>query len=263
MGTKEENRKEKLNLLLTLAMEDFRNKYAGSFIGTVWAFVNPLMTILIYWFIFQVGFKSAPVEDYPFVLWLVSGLLPWFLISEVLPGSTACLAQYSYLVKKIAFDVRMLPLIKILSGLIIQVFLIVITIVIFCFCGFMPDLYYLQILPYLLYTCLLVMGVGYFTAALYAFFRDILQIVNIGLQILFWLTPIVWNYEIMPPFVQKIIVLNPVYYVVSGYRSAFIYKSAFFQNTVLFYYYWILVIVIAFLGRKFYSSVKEHFADVL
>ena len=142
MGTKEENRKEKLNLLLTLAMEDFRNKYAGSFIGTVWAFVNPLMTILIYWFIFQVGFKSAPVEDYPFVLWLVSGLLPWFLISEVLPGSTACLAQYSYLVKKIAFDVTMLPLIKILSGLIIQVFLIVITIVIFCFCGFMPDLYY-------------------------------------------------------------------------------------------------------------------------
>ena len=103
--------------LLQFAADDFRNKYAGSIMGVTWAFVQPLMTIVIYWFIFQVGFHSQPVADYPFILWLVSGIIPWFFISEGIVGATPALAEYSYLVKKVVFPIEILPLTKILSFL--------------------------------------------------------------------------------------------------------------------------------------------------
>ena len=255
--------KTKVAVVFTFAVEDFRNKYAGSLAGALWAFVNPLMTIVIYWFIFQVGFKSAPVQDYPFVLWLISGLLPWFLISDALPGATSCLGQYSFLVKKIAFDVKLLPMIKIASSMIVHVFLILITLVIFALCGHAPDLFTLQLIPYILYTCLLLIGVGYIGAALYAFFKDILQIVSLALQVLFWLTPIVWNHEIMPDSIQNILILNPVYYAVAGYRNALIYKEGFFRTGPMLYYYWGLAVALALLGWFIYRRMEEHFADVL
>ena len=63
-------------LVLSLAKNDFKTKYAGSYLGIVWAFIQPIVTILVYWFVFSVGLKAGTVSDYPFVLYLVSGILP-------------------------------------------------------------------------------------------------------------------------------------------------------------------------------------------
>ena len=76
------SKKTDWQFIFQFAADDFRNKYAGSLMGAAWAFIQPLMTIVIYWFIFQVGFGSKPVGGYPFILWLISGLIPWFFISE-------------------------------------------------------------------------------------------------------------------------------------------------------------------------------------
>ena len=74
-------------LVFYLAKNDFKTKYAGSYLGIVWAFIQPLITILLYWFVFQVALGNGDVESmrgeqYPFVLWLASGLIPWFFFSE-------------------------------------------------------------------------------------------------------------------------------------------------------------------------------------
>ncbi len=69
-------------MLVTLAKHDFRSKYFGSYLGLVWAFVNPIVTISIFWFVFEVGFKAKPIDDYPFILWLMAGMIPWFYFAE-------------------------------------------------------------------------------------------------------------------------------------------------------------------------------------
>ena len=69
---------ESRKMLYNLAKNDFKTKYAGSYLGIIWAFIQPVITILLYWFVFQVGFRSRPLDDYPFVLWLTAGLVPWF-----------------------------------------------------------------------------------------------------------------------------------------------------------------------------------------
>lgn len=249
--------------VIQFSIDDFKNKYAGSFLGITWAFVQPLMTILIYWFIFQVGFHSDPVADYPFVLWLVSGIVPWFFINESAVGVTPSLAEYSYLVKKVLFNINILPFTRIISCFLVQIFLVFFTVVFFALFGYMPDIYYLQLPYYMIYMILLLAGIGYCTAALYPFFKDLLQIVNIIMQVIFWMTPIVWDFNIMSETIRRILILNPFYYVVRGYRDVFVYKEFFWEQWKMGVYYWMVAIIFVIIGRKLFRKMKVHFADVL
>lgn len=252
-----------ISFILQFSIDDFKNKYAGSLMGVTWAFIQPLMTIVIYWFIFQVGFKSKPVDNYPFILWLVSGLIPWFFISECITGVTSSLVEYSYLVKKIVFNIDILPLVRVLSCLLVQVFLVVVTLVLFVMFGYIPDACYLQLPYYLVYMVIFMLGIGYCTSALYPFFKDLLQIVNIAMQFIFWLTPIVWDFEIMPEAVRKVLIFNPFYYVISGYRNIFVYKEFFWNDWKMGIYYWSIALFMFAVGRKVFKKMKVHFADVL
>ena len=91
-------------LAVYLAKNDMKNKFAGSYLGIVWAFVQPVITILLYWFVFQIGLRSQDVADVPFVLWLMAGLIPWFFFQDAVLNATNSFTEYSYLVKKVVFN---------------------------------------------------------------------------------------------------------------------------------------------------------------
>jgi len=110
------------NLIFGLAKRDFKIRYLGSYLGIIWAFVQPMVTICIFWFVFQMGFKSGPVNDYPYILWLLSGMIPWFFVSESITGASTAIVDNSFLVKKVVFRVSILPLVKILSALFVHLF---------------------------------------------------------------------------------------------------------------------------------------------
>ena len=102
-------------LIWKLAKNDFKTRYAGSYFGVVWAMVQPVVIVLVYWFVFQIGLNNATAElkqgiTVPFVLWLVSGIVPWFYFSESLSNGTNALLEYNYLVKKVVFNIDILPL---------------------------------------------------------------------------------------------------------------------------------------------------------
>ena len=95
---REKIKKMELNtaFVCQFAMDDFKTKYAGSILGLIWAFIQPIITVVIYWFIFQVGFNNDAVSGYPFILWLVAGLAPWMFISDAIVNATNSLVEYSY-----------------------------------------------------------------------------------------------------------------------------------------------------------------------
>ena len=245
------------------AIDDFRAKYVGSTLGAAWAFLQPISTIIVYWFVFQLGFNSEPIKGFPFILWLVIGLVPWFFISDAISNATLSIVEYSYLVKKVLFNINILPLTKILSVFFVQIVLIVFTVGIYGLFGYYPDIYYIQIPIYLIYMMILTSGIIYLTATLYVFFKDTIQIVSIILQIMFWLTPIVWDFEIMPECVKKVLMFNPFYYVINGYRNIFIYKQSLEKGLGMIVYYWIVAFILLFLGLGLFVKCKDYFADVL
>ena len=252
-------------LVLSLAKNDFKTKYAGSYLGIVWAFIQPILTILVYWFVFSVGLKAGTVSDYPFVLYLVSGIVPWFFFQDALNGGTNALIEYNYLVKKVVFKISILPIVKIISALFVHVFFVVFALILCACYGYTPSLYTLQIIYYSICTFLLVLGLVYATSAIVIFFRDLTQIISIFLQVGVWLTPIMWDINMLSshPWLIKLFKLNPMYYVVTGYRDSMLGHVGIWNHASWTIYFWVVTILLFGLGSVIFKRLKPHFADVL
>jgi ABC-type polysaccharide/polyol phosphate export permease len=251
------------HIISQLTKNDFKERYLGSYLGLVWAFVQPTITILIFWFVFEIGFRARPVGDFPYILWIISGMIPWFFFSDSIATATVSVVEKSYLVKKVVFRVSMLPIIKILSALLIHLFFLVFVFVMFMLYGYMPSIYNVQILYYLFAAIVLILGISWITSSLVIFLKDIGQVVMILLQFGFWITPIFWSIKTIPDRYKIFIFLNPVYYVTEGYRDSFIHKVWFWEHYRLTIYFWCVTTVIFMLGAVLFKKLRPHFADVL
>ena len=250
-------------LIWNLSKNDFKTKYAGSYLGIIWAFVQPIITVLVYWFVFEVGLKSGRVSEYPFILFLMSGLVPWFFFSDSLNGGTSSLIEYNYLVKKVVFNISVLPIVKIVSALFVHIFFVVVVGIICVSYGYSIDIYWLQIPYYILCTIASVLGLVYLTCSIVCFFRDLTQIISIVLQVGMWVTPIMWQVSILSPTLQTVFKINPMYYVVEGYRDCFLGKNWFWEDMTWTIYFWIVTIIGLGIGISTFKKLRVHFADVL
>lgn len=254
---------ERRKLIMTLAQSDFRKKFVGSYFGVFWMFVQPIVTIAIYYFVFQVAMKMSPATDKPYVIWLVPGIIPWFFFNEAIATTTGSLYDYQHLVKKMMFKVSIIPLVKMMSSWFLHLIFIWIMIVVFLLFGEVPSVWWFQMFYYMVYLLVFTMGLGYLTSAINVVFKDMAQIVNIFLQFGFWLAPIMWDMSTLPEEFHWLIKLNPIYYVVQGYRDSFVFHVGFWENWGQTIYFWIVAILVFFLGSVMFKKLKPHFADVL
>lgn len=250
-------------LIIELSKNDFYKKYVGSYLGILWAFVQPTISILIFWFVFQVGFKSTPVDNFPFILWLASAMIPWNFFADSVLAASNSVIDSSYLVKKMVFRVGILPVIKIYSAFYVHAFFIFFLIVMFMIYGYMPTVYLLQLPYYLIAVAVLVLGLGWLTSALTVFLRDVGQIVAMLIQFGFWLTPVFYNISIIPDRFLFIMKLNPMFYIIEGYRDTFIYHKWFWEHPNLTVSFWACSLIILAFGAFIFKKMKPHFADVL
>ena len=250
-------------LLWSLTKNDFKQRYLGNMLGVAWAFIQPMATVAIFWFVFQVGFKSQPVDNFPFILWLVAGIFPWFFFSEALSSGTNSILANSFLVKKVVFRVSLLPIIPLLTALVIHLFFIMVMFGMFMYYGYMPTLYWLQIAYYLFATLILLLGLSWITSSVVVFFRDMGQFVTMVLQFGFWLTPIFWSMKTIPEQYHWIIKLNPLVYLIEGYRNSMIYHKWFWEDMHMTLYYWTVTAVIFVVGGLTFKKLRPHFSDVL
>ena len=251
-------------LIWKLSKNDFRNKFAGAYFGIIWAFIQPMVTVAVYFVVFQLGLRVQPAATgYPYICWLVSGIIPWFFFSDALPSASNCLLEYSYLVKKVVFKISILPIIKVIAATFIHVFFVCLLLIVAAIYGYYPTIYTTQIIYYSFCLFIFVLALSYTTCAVVVFFRDLSQIISIGLQIGMWATPILWNLDALSDEWILILKLNPLVYIVNGYRSAIYEKEWFFQDFFSTMYFWIVTVVLFGLGAVIFKRLKVHFADVL
>jgi ABC-type polysaccharide/polyol phosphate export permease len=250
-------------LIWSMARREIATQYVGSFLGFVWTFIKPLVMILVFWFVFSVGFRSKPMGDVPFVVWLTAGMAPWFCFADIVTSSTGAVVGNAHLVKKTLFPPRILPVIKMLSGLITHVVFLIILIGLLLFQDIPLSLHSLQFLYYLCGFSLLALGISWLVSALNVFIRDVGQIVAVILQVGFWATPIFWDIHMMPENIQMWLKLNPFYYVVQGYRESFIDFVPFWHHGLYTLYFWVITGVALLGGAYVFRKLRPQFADVL
>ncbi len=257
-------------LIWKLAKNDFKTRYAGSYFGILWAMVQPVVIVLVYWFVFQVGLNNATAQlkegiSVPFVLWLCSGIVPWFYFSECLSNGTNALLEYHYLVKKVVFHIDILPLVKTTAALFIHGFFVVFMLLLFALYGYYPGLHTLWLVYFSGSLLIFVTGLCMLTSALVVFFRDLSQIINIFLQVGIWMTPIMWSLEdLLAKYpILAVLKLNPLCYIVYGYRAALFRGDSVLSLGWMHVYFWGVTILVWAVGGTVFRRLKVHFADVL
>ncbi|AOR24589.1 ABC transporter permease [Clostridium taeniosporum] len=250
-------------LLIRLSINDFKAKYAGSLLGIIWAFVQPLITILVFWFVFEMGFKSAPIDNFPFILWFIPAYVPWIFFNDILMSTSNCLYEYNYLVKKVKFKVSILPIVKIISAFFVHIFFIMFIFFIYLIYGYKINIYFFQSFYYTFALIVFTIGLAWAISALSVFFKDMSQLISMILQIGFWITPIFWNSDKIEPWISKILKINPMYYIVRGYRDSFIYEIPFWHRINTSIYFWVITIILFIIGAFIFKKLRPHLADEL
>lgn len=256
-------------LIWKLSKNDFKKRYAGSYLGFIWALVQPVVTVVMYWLVFDKVFNTkaqmlASGVEVPYVLYLTAGLVPWFYFSEAITNGTSALLEYSYLVKKVVFNISILPIIKLVAATFIHLFFVAVLLIVAVCYGYYPTVYTVQVFYYSFCLFVLVLAMSYCTCAIAVFFRDLIQIINIGLQVGMWATPVLWDINMLSN--DKVITLfklNPLVYIVNGYRNAIYGDEWFFEHFYSSTYFWIFTVTLFCIGSLIFKRLKVHFADVM
>lgn len=250
------------SVIWAMAKHDVAARYVGTIGGVLWAVLHPALMVVIYWFVFAMGFKAQGPAGMPFVLYFVSGLVPWLFFSEVLVSSMNSVTANASLIKKTVFPSEILPVIQFISGSFTHVVLFAILCLLAWIYGYGPKMTVIQIVYYYGALGCFLLGLSWLVGSLQVFHRDLGQAMSAVLNLWFWSTPIVWSSALMPPRLRLIVELNPLYYVVDGYRSLMT-GVPFWLHWREALFFWSVAGPVLLLGGYVFRRLKPDFADVL
>jgi len=253
--------------LIKLAKSDLIKTYSGSALGWAWAIIKPAVLIFVLWFAFGVGLRiGGEREDgYPFLLWLIAGLIPWFYMDEMLKEGASSLRTYSYLVTKMRFPIATIPTFVGISKLYVHIFLVAITILVFLGYGYKPDIYMLQLPIYMMCMYFFFLAWAQFSSVLTCMSQDFYNLIGAATQALFWLSGILYDVKTMhvPQALKTFLLFNPITYVSNGYRNILIYKIWIWEEPRVFLYFVIVLFVMASLALWAYRKLYKEIPDVI
>lgn len=251
--------------IVKLAKSDIIKTYKGAALGWLWAIAKPAVTVAVFYFAFTVGLRSSkPVEGYPYFLWLIAGMMPWFYMRDTLIAGSDSIRRYKYLVTKIKYPVSTIPTFVNLSQFVINIGLCLIMGIIFIFYGKMPDIYWLQIPIYMFLMLLFFNSWALFAGMLSAMSRDFLNLVKAVVTALFWVSGIMYEVgSIQIDIIREIMLFNPITIIVNGFRDSLIYKEWIWENLGELRNFFIVYLVMIVLSLWAYKKLRKDIPDVL
>ena len=236
---------------------DIEVKYKRSYLGFLWTILNPVSQILIYSIIFSHLMKSKVGGfdgEYGYAIFLCLGIIPWTFFSELLLRTTNVFIDNAHLIKKISIP-------KLGSSL-FNFFVFYFLFIVFAFSvGVNPVIIILNIFVPLFFLSLMGISIGLTLALLNVFIRDVTNIVSIGLQFLFWLTPIVYNLNALPENFRGWLYLNPLSICIIASQNALV--SGLSINLSSFIYPGLVSLLFFITSYFLYFRLVEKLADEL
>ena len=205
-------------LLKTNVKKDIRGKYKGSFLGTLWSFINPLLQVLVYALVFPYIMK---VETENYLIFLICGIIPWtWFITSISQGTTS-ITNNANLIKKVYFPREILPISVVTSGL-INFLISCLIIVIFVIFGGLGITWHLVFLPFIIIVqYLFTLALIFVLSAVNVYVKDVEYIVAFIINMLFYATPILYTTEMFNGPILWLFRLNPLAHLINAYRDVF------------------------------------------
>ncbi|MGI2748472.1 ABC transporter permease [Bacillus cytotoxicus] len=251
-------------LIKRLSIYQVKSTHKDNYLGIVWEMLNPLIQMSIYWFVFGFAIRGGSgVEGVPFVYWLVSGISVWFFINPATMQASKSIYTRLNMISKMSFPMSVIPSYVIMANFYQHIILIGIITIIFVLSGQGLSIHYIQLVYYMFATVMLVFAFSLITSTLATIVRDVQMVVQSLMRMLLYLTPILWTPERLPAFLREIIQINPLCYIIKGYRDAFLGTGWFFENIKYGLYFWGVVFFMLLIGTAVHVKFRKHFVDYL
>jgi ABC-type polysaccharide/polyol phosphate export permease len=252
----------KFFLLKEMVIRDLRSRYAGSGLGLVWSFANPILWMLLYTLVFSVILRvQSPAGFAGFPEFLLAGLLPWMAIQEGISRSATALTDNAAMVKKTVFPIETLVLSIVLAAVVNQLIAFAVFAVYLAAIGHLALPWVLLAVPALVVQAALTFGLGCLVATVATFVRDVVPVVGIVLTVVFYSTPVVYPAELVPERLRFLIEGNPVAHLTAWYRDAFTLHRLPEAGSVVFLTLFTAAAMAA--GLTLFRRARPHFADLI
>ena len=254
---------------VSMAAIELNKAYSGSSFGVVWAFVKPVLFVLVYWFGITIGIKGGNDGNAPYIYKLIASILPWFFISEAWLKCGTSIRRNKHLVTKTVFPIPTIPVFEEMHHFLVHSILVAVATVIFAVSGYIT-VNFVQIIYGMICLFVLIWAISLICSALVVISRDFEHLIKSLTQVLFWLSPILWDIEKVKNYtiIYYIVRLNPVAYIVEVYNAAFLGNLSggyawFFSDISGTICFWAEIIVIALIGSYLFKRIEPDFADIL
>lgn len=252
-------------LIHRLGWFELKTKYIGNHLGVLWIFLNPLLQIGVYWFAFGVGLKQGdPINGIPYVYWITVGLISWFFINQSLSTGTSSIYSKIGMFSKMNFPLSIVPSFTVYSQLLEHLVLLISTVIVFQFVGYGVSLKTLQLPYYVFATSCFLISANLFLSALATVVRDVKLLMNAILKFGMFLSPVLWTPDHLPTMIQNLLHLNPIFYLIEGYRSSLLGDGVwFFERGGYTCYFWVLTGLLFVIGSMMNQRLKRNLLDYL
>lgn len=245
-------------LLKTSVLKDIRGKYKNSFLGVLWSFLNPLLQIAVYAFVFD---KILGAGEPNYAVFICCGLIPWTFFSAAISRSSFTMIENGNILKKVFFPREILPISVVTAE---AVNFVISSIIIVCFVllnglGFYWTWIFYPFLLLVLYIFLI--AIAFFVSSITVYFRDLQHFIGVFLQLLFYATPIAYASSRVPASFSWVIKLNPVAYVIDGFRAIFIYHTV--PDIAPLLAIIVVSLLLCVVGYLVFSKLQKGFAEEL
>lgn len=236
--------------------KDIRGKYKGSFLGVLWSFINPLLSVFVYAIVFKFIMRFN-IDHY--LIYLISGIIPWtFFTTSVTSGLNSVLFNAN-LIKKVYFPRIILPISSTTSCLVNFGISCIIVLLFVIFSGVGLSFYVLLLPLIALINYIFCLGVSFILSAIEIYVRDIEHIVTFFVNMLFYATPILYTADFVPSKMSFILKLNPLVYFIEAYHSIFYAKEL--PNMLNLGIISVISVVVLFVGYKIFDKLQKGFAE--
>lgn len=249
------------DLFYIFVWRDIKVRYKQTFLGITWAIFQPLLTMIVFTIFFG-RLAKVPSDNIPYPIFVYTGLLLWNYFSTGLTNLSNCLVENEGIVKKIYFPRLILPFATTITPTIDFIFAQIILFVLMFYYHFAPGIYGILLIPVLLFGSFIsAIGLGLFLSAINVKYRDVRYALPFFIQLLMFITPVIYPVSIIPVQFQWIAYLNPMTGVISLSRSSLLQTAM--VDTKLLIISIVSSIIILLLGITFFRKTENFFADIL
>lgn len=231
--------------------------------GLFWNFASPAIQVVTYYLVFGIGITRGKQQGIEYMPWVVVGFAAWWFISPCITQGCSAIFAKRNVITKMKFPVSILPATVCAKEFFNHLCMLAISFIVLLLFGYKPNIYWLNLFYYMICAFAFVEALALITSVLTMVTRDVKKLVTSLMRMLLYLSPVLWNTTYKYEILNILTKMNPVYYIVTGYRDSVFFHKAFWQHPVLGLYFWVFVLIMFIIGCSLMYRFKRKFIDML